>query len=146
MQDRGVVLSPMSTSTNPSIKHLTRLQACLCVSFLPHPAKHIKHVHLGVFMCSLPPSPCWTCKTCLSGRVYMFATSLTCPLIHERHAQTGVSMCCFHFDTMRACPPHHVCHHFNSDTVRKGIPLLVVLLFQCGEEGSDPPCHLKQWG
>ena len=32
------------------------------------------------FTCSLPPSPCRTCKTRPSGRVYVFVTSLTLPI------------------------------------------------------------------
>jgi hypothetical protein len=144
-RDGGVVLSPTSSSTNPSTEHVKHAcQRVLRVPFLPHPAEHVKHVRLGMFMCSSPPSvpiplnmkntPIWVCFSCSPPSL---------PLKHERHAQMGVSMCCFHFDTMRrACPPSHrvfvsiltwrewvypssPCCHF--DVARRGLSLLVVL-------------------
>jgi hypothetical protein len=127
-------------TNNPShpkhVKHADR--HVLRVLFLPHPAEHAKHVHLGVFTCSSPLSLCPSLRTreIRLGVFFMFASFLTTQTRKTR--PDGVSMCCFYFDTM--CP-FSSCLCFNFDMARKCIPLLVVLLFRCGEEGSVPPCR-----
>jgi len=65
----------------PSLARNTRRRGC-SLSYEPlHQLNHETRKHT-TFTCSpsLPPSPCQTCKTRPSGRVYMFVASLTLPI------------------------------------------------------------------
>ena len=105
--------------------HKTHWQACLHVPFLPHPAEHVKHICLGVFMCSLPPSPCPSPRT-------------------RRVRPSGCAFCVhllpYHSNTKDT--PRRACLHVSISTQWGGhAPLLIVSLFQFwhGENGYTPP-------
>jgi len=114
-----------------------------------HQLNHETRKH-ATFTCSLPPSPCQTCKTHPSGRVYMFVASLilpipsntkntpiwvcfscsppSLPLKHEQHDEEGMppSHRVVSILTWREWVyPSSLCCHFN--VARRGLSLLVVL-------------------
>jgi len=69
--------------------------ACLCVHRLLHPAKHLKHVRLDVFMCSSPPSPCPLIHVDTPRWVCVFVSILT-----QRERVYPSPLCCY-FDVAR---------------------------------------------